>query len=215
MSSIEADYRELMSYAARLVSLGDMAGALSIYREAIVVDPHCATTYHKMGLLLQCAGQSDEARGYLNKALDLDTETDRSYIDSPYRGLLARAGELIALGDLQGAEDAYRQAITLSPRQAEAYYAVAVLHWSQQHPRQAAYAMEKAARFRSTDPLAWNDLGMAYSAAGMYHEAVDAYGEAVVLDPSCIEAWAGLMDTYLALGEAECAALAGEHCGRA
>jgi tetratricopeptide (TPR) repeat protein len=208
-----SEYRELMRYAARLVSLGDMAGALSVYREAIVTDPHCAAAYLKAGMLLQCTGHPEDATILLERASSLDDGSDADVIaDAPYQSLLAQAGEYLALGDPQGAEDTCARAITMAPQRAEAYYVTAMLHWSQQHPLQAAYAMEKVARLCSTDPLAWNGLGVAYQAAGMVHEAIDAFAQAVVLDPECETAWNSLKEAYLIAGDTDSAALAQEHC---
>ena len=46
----------------------------------------------------------------------------------------------------------------------------------------------------------------------MVHEAIDAFAQAVVLDPECETAWNSLKEAYLIAGDTDSAALAQEHC---
>jgi tetratricopeptide (TPR) repeat protein len=59
----------------------------------------------------------------------------------------------------------------------------------------------------STDPkcdllwMAWNDLGLAFYAAGQYAEAANAYGEATIIKPDEPEAWFNLGVSYHRTGD--------------
>jgi TolB-like protein/DNA-binding winged helix-turn-helix (wHTH) protein/Flp pilus assembly protein TadD len=60
------------SYLSRVV--GDLDGALKLYKQAVALDPLRTNSYSGIGYLLYVAGRYDEAQAELQKALDLNPQ---------------------------------------------------------------------------------------------------------------------------------------------
>lgn len=103
-----------------------------------------------------------------------------------------------SLGDLPAALDAIRQAIALSPEQAEFRYNLGNVLSAMGQPGPAADAYRRAVALQPTHSMAWNGLGLALTripdgnAAGRQAQARNAYLQALLCDSGNAHAWNNL-----------------------
>jgi len=81
------------------------------------------------------------------------------------------------------AEQAYRQALKLSPKHLGAHLNYARFKDRQGQSQAALELYQKAARLHPSEPVVFNDLGLFYARQGKNKEAVQAYERAIQLQP--------------------------------
>ena len=95
-----------------------------------------------------------------------------------------------ALGYLHGelgshdlAINAYKEAITLKPDFAIAYYNIGVAHANSGRYAEAIIAYKSAVALKPDDAKAYHGMGVAYAHCGRYAEAITRYKQAIALEP--------------------------------
>jgi tetratricopeptide (TPR) repeat protein len=93
-----------------------------------------------------------------------------------------RAVDLVAGGDLEGAVEAYREAIGLDPDYVDAWEALALAYNQLQHHDRAIEAGKRLCELAPDDVLAHTTLSRIYQAAGLVPEAEAESAKARMLD---------------------------------
>jgi Flp pilus assembly protein TadD len=106
-----------------------------------------------------------------------------------------------ALGDVDGALEAYRSASHLDPRRPEPRLAILQLELSRGRLEAAEAMAREYAALAPQDPEAWTDLGAAWEAGGQPDRALGAFREALRLDPDSERAHALSGRVLLQLGK--------------
>jgi tetratricopeptide (TPR) repeat protein len=100
-----AHWQAAFAAAEKAARAGDFPAAGQAYRAALALDDRYAEIPFRLGRLALAAGRDDEARGYLERALDLDTLRFRadSRLNATIRGLGRAAGPGLTVVDLAAA----------------------------------------------------------------------------------------------------------------
>lgn len=86
-------------------------------------------------------------------------------------------------GDLEAAEEAYKQAINLDPTHTEALLGLGNVKHDTEQPREAIEYLSKAVSYGRSNPITWEALGRAQLSIKDYFEARRAYESALELEP--------------------------------
>lgn len=172
--------------------------AVHCFEYAIRLDPNYAEAYAGLAECYQFMVRYNyltreegnmKAKQVIRKAIDLDPGLGEAYA---ILGLI-----MVTIDwDLYGADQQFREAIRLSPKNAEVHAKYAqYLRWLGRYDR----AMEMAKRASELDPLTpltnfW--LGAIYSFAGRYDESIDQCHHILELDSSYFHAYAYLAYNY-------------------
>ncbi len=177
---------------------GDYESATEYYRQAI--DRHQnneqkAVLWDNTGGIYRLMGQSEQAI----EAYRRSTALDPNYA-SPWYSL---GNIYAALEQDDEAINAYRQAIAINPADPWPYHNLALVYEKMENYDQAIALYRQAIERHATDynrAVSWDSLGNVYSDAGRYEEAVQAFQEAIRLNPKYALPWNSLGDVYNALG---------------
>lgn len=169
--------------------------AARCYKQVLLHDPANADALHLMGVLAHAAGEHQVAGQLAIQAINSAPDWF-----APYVGL-GNAAQ--ALGDLEGAEKAFRAAIQLNEQAAEAWCNLAnLLNQSDRHDE----ALQAAARSVSLDASlaeGHNNFGNALLALDSPDEATTCYRRAVKLKPDYVDAWINLGGALTALEDGD------------
>ena len=173
-----ADALELLG--ASLGAQGRHAEALPWFDQAVRQRPASPALLHNRALALLATGRPHDARSDLERVVGLRPDF------APAWTALGRAHA--SLGDLAGAERAFRQPVVLNPASPEALYNLAFFLQTTERFDEAIAAYRKAILGNPRMVNAHNNLGNALMAKGAVDEAVKHFGEAARLAPNSIDA---------------------------
>lgn len=108
--------------------------------------------------------------------------------------------------------DAYRAALSSNPNFARAAHCLGYLHTQRKEYVEADRYFQLALRL-NPDASAWFNLGFMRDQQGHKAQAIDAFQEAVRLDPKLDRAWYGLGMAQASLGQHEAAVASLEQAG--
>ncbi len=172
---------------------GDAASARRLYRFAADrgTDP---TPPRMLALLLAEDGDTEQAVRWARRALALDPRSAHSH------AALGRV--LLRAGQVEAAEQAFQDALTLDPQMEAAQGGLTALGEAQHRRGQALFrarrwddavaAFAVAARRLPRSPAVWHDLGTALHEGGHLARAVAAYEQVLSLAPDAAETWHNL-----------------------
>ena len=143
---------------------------------------------------LEATGTSQPGSG----ELDLSTSTPQSA-----EAWFQRGNEQFASGDLDGAEQAYKQALELNPDYVDAMTNLGVVYYQKGRLDEAVAWYEKALKVNPDDPVAHYLLGAAYLQEGALDQAEQHFVRANELDPEMPEPYFGLGMVHKLRGEKE------------
>jgi tetratricopeptide (TPR) repeat protein len=113
-----AELKQLLEDGRRLVKAGDYNGAISVYQQAVAIEPKNAKIHSGMGYLYAIQGNFQAALAAYRRALGIDPNNgDFFYAVGYIKG---------NLGDTAGAKEAYRKAIQLNRNNINAYLGLGV-----------------------------------------------------------------------------------------
>ncbi len=172
--------------------------ALEHARRAVAADPRHAEALCTLGTLLHQAGESVEAAGMLERALEI--RPDWAVALNNY-GLVLRAlgRNERAVAVLSGAVDLRRDHAGTRANLAAALRGLGRLDDARVHA-------ERATRLNSRDPSGWLELGLIRRGLDMPEAAAAAFERALTAAPDSVHAHYCLAETRLALGQKERAA---------
>ena len=183
--------------AARVyLEQGNLRSAEAQLEEALRQDPEDPEAYYWLGEVYGRMGRWEDMVGALRKAEEVDT-----------RGWGRRAGELrrrywiqvnnlgvdrARRGDMGGAEEAFRDAITIDSTIVDAYKNLGFCRYRSGDIDGAIRAYERASSVAPEDVDVWARLGLLRLRKGDYERAVEEIRRGVRLRPSDPKLWAFL-----------------------
>lgn len=116
-----------------------------------------------------------------NKPADsLKEYTRAAAMETPSASLLEHVGQdYVLLGDWDDADKWTLQAVRLSPSDAEAWYSLGRIRYSEQRFRDAVSCFQQALKYSPKSVKAENNLGLAYEATNQTDAAIVAYRQAI------------------------------------
>jgi tetratricopeptide (TPR) repeat protein len=100
--------------------------------------------------------------------------------------------DLIKLGLVQQAIEAFKQAISINPNDAEAYRHLGVCYNRLRRCNEAIIAFRQAISINPNDAETYTHLGSAYGLLGLYQESIDVFKQAIIINPNNANARRGL-----------------------
>ena len=167
--------RDAASTAAGPLAESLREEAIRADRAALALDPESATAHNGLGLLAIDENRPADAAREFDRAAALDPN------NASYWTNFANAKR--ATGDRDGAEQAYRRALAVDPRAADAANGVGVLLVEAQRPAEAVPWFERALAAAPDLVEARLNLGIALQQSGDRKRAADAY-RAVLAAPA-------------------------------
>ncbi len=151
-----------------------------------------AWTYDKRGLLLDEAGQSEEALADFDQAIHFDP--------TRWQAVHNRGVSYARLGEYEKAIADFDRTIELNPNYANAYFNRGELHYELGEFRRAIADYNQCLRLQPRDAAALNSRGHAYYRLGNYRSAISDYNRAIRVDPRNAAAYTNRGDAYADLG---------------
>jgi len=111
-------------------------------------------------------------------------------------------------GRLIEAEQAYRQALELSPDHPDTLHLLGLVHYRLNRIPEALGFLHAAVERQSSSPVYWFNFGVVSQKAGRSQEAIAAYQKAVALNPRYVEAYGNLGNVFRDCGDLTAAVLA-------
>jgi tetratricopeptide (TPR) repeat protein len=163
------------------VRLGDYAGALENYDQALQKRPHMVAAHNGRGNIFYAQQAFKAARLAFGQALALQPDCAHIHCNI--------GSTLLCLGDLVGAIASYQAAIGFNNRYANAYYGLgAVLHQQRQY-LEASKAYQQAIDLAPRHAESYYGLGCVCYELKDRQSAIDALRKAMQCDPRYTEAY--------------------------
>jgi tetratricopeptide (TPR) repeat protein len=128
--------------------------------------------------------------------------------ESPARATVNQGGLRLARGDLDGAEELYREAILIDPDNSTAHANLGYLLALRGRHEEAIGEAERAIALDPARSAPWAHMGMSQVALGSIGDGLSSLSRAVRLDPENHFAWDAMGRTLLALGRPDEAEIA-------
>jgi tetratricopeptide (TPR) repeat protein len=168
------------------------------YRATLDIDPAHVDALHLLGVLRHQLGAHTEAADLVGRAANLRPR------DAALQLNLGNA--LKALGQLDGAIERFRNALTLAPSFPLAHYNLGNAYAAAGRHEDAADAFQKSLRLQPANASSHNNLGNALHALGRHDEAIASFQHALELQPGHAGAHNNLGMSLNALARADEAA---------
>lgn len=139
-------HADMFHQAAQLLSEGDHAGAESIYRRLVDLEPADPAGFIGLGSSLFFQDRLDEAAGAYTHAIELDEDSSEAHI-----GLGSVA---LKAGDVDAALDEYSKALDLNEESAEAHWGMALALQAHGEPAGAISHLERLVELAPDTALA-------------------------------------------------------------
>jgi tetratricopeptide (TPR) repeat protein len=154
---------------------GKLDEAVSLFREALKINPEFKEAYNNLGIALLSQGKLDEAISQFREALKINPE----YVNARYN-----LGTLLAnQGKLDEAMSHFREALRLNPKFVEAYNNLGLLLASQGRIEEAIVQYREVLRIDPASPGVQYKLGSLLTHQGEIDEATVHFKEAIRLNP--------------------------------
>lgn len=145
------------------------------YRATLDIDPAHVDALHLLGVLRHQLGAHAEAADLVGRAANLRPQ------DAALQLNLGNA--LKALGQLDGAIERFRNALTLAPTFPLAHYNLGNAYAAAGRHEDAADAFQKSLRLQPANASSHNNLGNALHALGRHEDAIACFQRALELQP--------------------------------
>ena len=185
---------------AVLASQGRFDEAVVAFRRATQLQPDLPEAKSNLanalrGLIdrLQQNRQHAQAIANLRQLLDLHPDSPEAWNNL--------AVSLQAVGDLEGASEASRRAVSLRPQFAEAFFNLGNSLYRQRRFDQAIEAYQRAVSLRPDHAEAWFDLGTVRKETGELDLAADAFRKALSLRRDYVQALVNLGNVFREQGQ--------------
>lgn len=108
--------------------------------------------------------------------------------------------ENLQSGNIQQAENLYKEILSIQPDNINALHFLGVVHYQNKHYDLAIEYIEKALRINPAYADAYNNLGLALQGKGKLNEAIMCYQKAIELNPGFETAYSNLRNLLLESG---------------
>ncbi len=184
--------KPLLKLAETYLVLQDFAKASMYIQQAIAVNPNSSMAYYFKGIQLMETGDTMQSITQLRIAANLDS--------SNYRALM-QAGSLLSAVHDTSAPDYYRAALKARPDDEQAMYYLARELQEEGKYDLAISHYEELSDLYPGNKLAYYNKGYIYLVEKQeYGNAVEAFEQAIAIDPSFVEAVYNLGRTFEAMG---------------
>lgn len=183
-TATELEVARLMGEARRLIESGDSAGAETLLRRVVTLQPHSGEEHFLLGRALHELRRTEEARAALEEAI----RSDPRLFDA--RRLLARTYE--DAQDFESAAKVYRAWTVYAPNDDDAWFAYGKALHELGDLEGARDAFKRAIRNRAGRSDARSELGLVLHELGSLPAAEERLKEAVGREPESVTAWARL-----------------------
>ena len=162
--------------AEELIRSGDKAGALSALSKAAEATPATAESEDRIGFLLAVLQQQTEAIAHFRKSIAIDWR---------YAAAHFHLGAALWLAnDTRDGMEELEQAAKLAPGVFDYRYRLGAAYLQVGRYEDAATELKAATAIDRSKPPVWESLGQALQRSGDVAGALDAYREALKLDPA-------------------------------
>lgn len=176
--------------------LGRHSDALRASKQASKLRPDWAETYVNIGASSYALGQYKDASDAYKQAIKLDDDNaDIQYALGLTYGKLNRTDEEIL---------AYKRALMMKPDHANSIERLGMAYFRIKRFSDAASAFEQLKTYKPNEKT-YNSLGESYFEEGKTEESVDAFNNAVAMNPDFDQARFNLGRAYLKLGNRDMA----------
>ena len=149
--------------------------SLTLFEQALSVEPRNHWAYLNAGLALQERGQWDQAAQHFAAALAIKPDYALAHYNL---GVL-----LFERGDVSGAADRFQDAVRLEPNLADAWVRLGAVYGSRGRFELAEQAFRTASTLERDHVDAWFNLGLILEQRQKFSEARDAYETVLTIDP--------------------------------
>lgn len=187
--------RSLAIYSqAHMAALeGDYPAALTLLRDALLLDSSSAFLYSSIAEIKLKIGQTAEAVEYLKKAIKLDPS---------YRPPFVMAGSIMAAaGKDWDAVEYLRKALKLDPSKEDAYLHLAISLTRLYEYEEAVTTLKTLVKLNTDSVLGYYYLGKTYSQMKLHRDAAGYFQKTLELRPEFKQAAIDMAASYEALGE--------------
>jgi tetratricopeptide (TPR) repeat protein len=160
--------------------LGNEAGALGDYRKALTLDPSLAKVHERLGAYFFNSGDSENALEEHTLAVEIDPTRASAWV--------ARAQMLDSLLRFEECIDSATEALQVDPEHWPAYNIRGVCALEIGDYERGVADYERYTVGAPDDPDGWYNLGFGYRRIGQPENAVAAYTQALLIDPTYVEA---------------------------
>lgn len=167
---------------------GDLDQAITYYRNGLRANPEYVEVANNLTSVLIESEQFDEARNIA------EAQLKKTPNNSPMQRNMGRIH--MFANDLDSAETAFRNAISLDETKADNYISLSQLLYEKNHPKLALLEAEKALRLEPDNAIAYHQIGMTKANLGDINAGFENYRKALELNPE-------LTASQIALGHLE------------
>ena len=207
MDAEERAIAELYARAREQADAGEMAAAISSYKQLLVRAPSHVRARNNLALLLEKRGDLDGALAELDKALAAEPEN--------VSVLCNRAAVLSSRLRYEQAEADLRRALKLEENNAEVLTNIGVLKCKRARWREAIEPLQRAVQLDPDRPVAHYYLGEAFNHVDQLPAALASFEAAARLQPTNWRAFKGVGIILDRMGRPEEAAAAYKRAGEA
>ncbi len=170
----------------------DWSRAAEQLQRCLDLNPNFDNAMTGLAYALSKLGQTEEAKNWLNKAVQNNPENYRAWY---------QIGLLAGPSDPGGAQTAYEKAIAIQPNYSPGQRELGMILFQQKNYAAAAPHLEKAIALGLTDAHLHNFLGICYVRTNRAAKGMREYQRALELDPKLAEAHLNLAYAYQISGK--------------
>lgn len=186
------DAQEWYMKGQNAATVGNWAGAITYYNNALAVDPKYSPAMAQKAVALNQLGKYTDALTQADQALSIKSSED---------ALNARAYALFRLGRYEDSIAAYDKLFTVQTNRAEAYCNQGTAYFRLDKIDKSITALSTCTRLMPQGLEGWNQLGLAYLAQQKYEQALDAFNRCTQITTGNAEVWNNKGKALVGLGK--------------
>jgi tetratricopeptide (TPR) repeat protein len=183
------DVNQLLQKATRLYSKGKINDASKIYQKVVRQAPKFVDAINMYGITLAQLGELPAAADQFSTIIKLEPGKTVAYEN------LARV--YLQMKQYAQAQTLCEQGLGFSPGSYNLHFSLATALMSQLDYECALESFNKAKAINAADPLLFINMGTTLSQLGQSSEAINAFQQAILLDPNSAEAYLRLGQLYI------------------